>query len=273
MHRLIIVVIFMLPMIAHAHQPRLVSGSQTQVIEPEVSKAYYGELTGKPHTFIIESPKKFALYANILTPKLPGVEPDVSLVIESNGAEIARLDAETREWESYREEFAGDNYWRGQAYAAQAPAGMYVLTVSSPSNDSRYALAIGEAEVFDGAETMNVLALMPQIKRDFFETSPVTFLFSIVGAVLALVLLGVGALLALCARVGFRYIGSVRGRGSVGGIGAVGRAVRGGLGVGVFAWAVMTSWDPLMLILAGFLIAQALLGWCFFFATKQCAVD
>lgn len=61
-------------------------------------------------------------------------------------------------------------------------AGQYDIIVSSTSNDSKYSLAIGEAELFDLTEIMNALYLVPKIKRDFFNESPITFIFSPFGA-------------------------------------------------------------------------------------------
>ena len=52
--------------IAFAHQPKLIKYSPSkqnphEIINPEISKAYYSQLTGKPHYYIIESEKEFLL--------------------------------------------------------------------------------------------------------------------------------------------------------------------------------------------------------------------
>lgn len=69
MKKLIYPIIFILLICSVlAHQPRLVSSDEIEVLDPEISKAYYGELTGEPHTFIINSDKEFSIYLNLLIP-------------------------------------------------------------------------------------------------------------------------------------------------------------------------------------------------------------
>ena len=71
--------IFMLIVInAYAHQPVLneenpISFDDPYLIEkPEVSKAIYSTLEGKPHIFKISSNKDFKFYAGITVPKIEG---------------------------------------------------------------------------------------------------------------------------------------------------------------------------------------------------------
>ena len=59
----------------YAHQPKLINYSPTlenphEVIYPEISKAYYGKLTGESHYYRIISNKDFLFYAGILSPKV-----------------------------------------------------------------------------------------------------------------------------------------------------------------------------------------------------------
>jgi hypothetical protein len=71
-------------------------------------------------------------------------------------------------------------------------AGKYDVIVSSTNNDTKYSLAIGEAENFDAKEIINALTLVPQIKRDFFNESPINFIFSFFGwgLIAVMILLG-----------------------------------------------------------------------------------
>ena len=56
-----------------AHQPEYVgSNIKINVTNPEISKAYYGELNGQPAVYTIESQKEFKFYVNILVPDLIG---------------------------------------------------------------------------------------------------------------------------------------------------------------------------------------------------------
>ena len=275
MHRALAaaVAVLSVPFLAFAHQPRIVDSIETIVTEPEISKAYYGELTGEPHLFLIEAPKEFALYANILVPDVVGVSKDVSVVITRGDTEIARIGGADRVWEHYYEEFAGDWYWRGPAYASQAPPGSYVLRVSSPDNRGKYALAVGEIEAFDGAEILNVLSLKPRLKRDLFETQPAAFLLSIGGAGIVIVLFVLSFAFTLLLRLVLRRFNLHRGCAAHHNIGVRGRALRLILAAALLAVAVATSWNPLVIALSGFVFAETVLGWCVFcaiFGKKIC---
>ena len=64
----LLAIIVLVPGCASAHQPRIVTNRQTVVTNPEISKAYYGQLTGVPDVFTIQTNTPFNLYANILVP-------------------------------------------------------------------------------------------------------------------------------------------------------------------------------------------------------------
>ena len=57
-----------------AHQPKLIKYSPSSnephdVIEPEISKAYYGKLNGEPHFYKIESDSEFHYKLELLFQK------------------------------------------------------------------------------------------------------------------------------------------------------------------------------------------------------------
>jgi hypothetical protein len=166
------------PNFALAHQPRITESRQTTVTDPEVSKAYYGELTGEPDVYVIRASLAFDLYVGVLVPDIVGQKKDVSVVVFKNGEQIALLDGATFTWKQFFEEFGHDTYWQGPEYKARAEAGTYQIRVYSNNNDSKYSLAIGEIEAFDGKEGLNALTLIPQLKKNFFKESPINFIFS-----------------------------------------------------------------------------------------------
>ena len=90
-------------------------------------------------------------------------------------ADIGGIDAD---WKTFFEPFGQSTYWDGGEYKARVEAGLYKIFISSTKNDSKYSLAIGEIEAFDGKEGLNALNLIPDLKRDFFEESPVSFIKS-----------------------------------------------------------------------------------------------
>ena len=165
-----------------AHQPRLV-GTETvvHVSLPEISKAYYGSLSGTPVTYHIEAAEPFRLYLNTLVPVMEGIEKDVSAKVLKQGTVVAHLDASAHDWETFHEPFAGDDYFRGPEYASMQEAGSYEIQVSSPDNQGKYVLAVGDVEAFPLPELIKTYALLPRLKSEFFEKSPFSAYNNIMG--------------------------------------------------------------------------------------------
>ena len=193
MKKLILVISFffflILPKQAWAHQPRIVSQEKLQVENPEVSQAFYGELKGKPVSFEINSTKPFILYLNLLVPDLPGIEKDVSARVYSGEEEIFFLDGTNFNWVSFFEEFAGDNYFKGPEIEEEVEQGKYLVEVFSSDNQGKYVLAIGKKEEFPPGETVETIFLLPQLKKNFFNKSPFTAFFNLIGLFLLIPLL------------------------------------------------------------------------------------
>ena len=101
-----------------AHQPRLNQSLESTVLEPEISKAYYGVLTGAPHVYHLNSQRPFNLYVNILTPFSESVAPKVSVRITRNNdpKPIAILDGASARWTEYFEPYGHDFYLLGPEF-------------------------------------------------------------------------------------------------------------------------------------------------------------
>ena len=69
-------------------------------------------------------------------------------------------------------------YWQGPEFKKRAEIGKYKILVQSKEKHIRYVLAIGETEAFDGVDSLNAILLIPELKRKFFEESPISFIFS-----------------------------------------------------------------------------------------------
>jgi hypothetical protein len=176
---------------AYAHQPRIVPDNSLEnpviVLEPEISKAYYGELTGEPHYFLIESGEPFSLYLNILAPDLPDSRTDFIVEVIQDSKVIYTL--KDGEWTSYFEEFARDYYLLGPELEEQVNAGTYYVKVSNPDNLGKYSLAVGKIESFPLSEIINTFKVLPQIKNNFFNKSPASAFFNVFSLYLIIPLL------------------------------------------------------------------------------------
>lgn len=89
------------------------------VTNPEVSKAYYGELSGEPHIYRINASEPFDLYVNVLVPDIEGQKKDVSALVIKNddtAHPLATLDGLNFKWKQFFEPFGHDTYWMGPEY-------------------------------------------------------------------------------------------------------------------------------------------------------------
>jgi len=159
---------------AYAHQPYLVTDTGvTRVDRPEVSKAFYTELSGEPAVYEIVSPDSFALYVNILVPDEVGIPTDLSVTVTRGTDTAAVLDGPAHKWTKFYEPFGGDAYLMGPELRLRAGPGTYVATVSRPGDEGRYVFAVGEREEFSLGNMVRIIGLMPRLKRDFFHKAPI----------------------------------------------------------------------------------------------------
>jgi hypothetical protein len=259
----------LMPSIALAHQPRLTQSRQTLVPEPEISKAYYAKLMGEPDTYIIESSTPFDLYVNVLVPDIAGQKKDVSAAVFKDGetnSPLAVIGGVNADWQQFYEPFGVSTYLRGPEYKASVEAGRYEVRVWSTNNDSKYSLAIGEGEFFDGGEIWNALRLVPRIKSEFFEESPASFIKSPFGYGLIIIMYAVALVVLIVYRAIMRRVAKKTPRGSAKNIGTADRLLRVGIGIALLLWAITTSWNPLLIFFSGFALFEALFSWCGFYA-------
>jgi len=263
---LAITFLVLVPNICFAHQPRVTSQTETLVTDPEISKAYYGEIETDPHFYNINSKVPFNLYVNILAPDIEGQSTNLVATITKDGEQIALLDGTDFAWESFWEEYGKNAYLKGPEFKLSAKEGDYQIKVESQSPNTKYSLAIGEAEVFGAKEIINAMYLVPQIKKDFFGESPANFILSPFGFSYVIVMF------ILAFIFGFIYR-SIAKRLSIGkmpngrtkNIGTFDRILRALLGTGLLILALTTTWNPLILLLSGFCFFEALFSWCAFY--------
>ena len=162
--RILILILFFVSFSAFAHQPKLINYSPSlnnphQVTDPEISKAYYGELKGNAHYYKITSSEEFLFYAGILSPKVNDSYKWLSLdVLDKDENIIYQADGSRFSWKAWYEPYARDYYWKGPEIGTDTnsefktsftlEAGTYVIKVYNEDNSGHYSLAVGEAEFF-----------------------------------------------------------------------------------------------------------------------------
>lgn len=254
------------PIFVSAHQPRLVDTDQITVVDPTVSKAYYGTLVGSPHIYTISSTAPFNLYVGILMPYAEDSKKDVRAEIR-NGDELIKVIGGTdADWEKMFEFFGQSTYWDGGEYKAQVEPGTYTITVLSTENDSKYSLAIGEIESFDGNETVSAIKIIPELKKDFFDESPISFIKSPFGWGYILIMYGLAFATGFLYRFILKKITTKTVRGLHKNIGTIDRLIRLAIWLGLLLYAISTSWNPWLLFFSGFTFFEAIFSWCGLYA-------
>ena len=160
-----------------AHQPKLIYDSPSIknpkiVNDPEISKAFYGKLSGDPHYYVIDSDQDFMFYAGILTPKINNKYNWISIMVfDSNNKKIFEADGKSFHWESWYEPYARDYYWKGPEIGLptdsefktsfKIDSGKYFIKIYNDNNIGHYSLAIGEKEFFGSNLWEQILTWAP----------------------------------------------------------------------------------------------------------------
>lgn len=273
---LLLAILVLAPSLAFAHQPRVINSETTQVVDPEISKAYYATLTGAPHMYTIDSKEAFDLYVGILVPDIASTKKDILAEVFKDEEKIATLGGTSATWKPYFEPFGQSNYFDGGEYKARAEAGVYTIKVSNPENTGKYSLAVGEIEAFDGKEGMNALSMIPDLKRDFFEESPITFILSPFGWGLIVIMYILAFIVGFIYRAILKKFARRSTHGAPKNIGKPDRLIRVIIGVGLLLWAITTSWSPILIFFSGFAFFEAIFSWCGFYAAmgkNTCPVE
>ena len=249
------------PLAALAHQPRIVETEKINITKPEVSKAYYGKLSGKPHTYTISTSSAIDLYVNVLVPFIEGPRKNVVVKIFKDGQPLESLNPGENDWKKFFEPFGQSMYWQGPELKIRADAGKYKIIVQSREKRIRYVLATGEIEAFDGTESLNAILLIPKLKKNFFEEPPISFIFSPLGwgyiLLLQILAILVGWIISKVLKISGikvqkeyfqKFSRSIMVWGLV-------------FWIGLLVWAVRTSWHPVLILISGLTLFLAIISW------------
>ena len=261
--RIVIFFVIMLswPLGVFAHQPRIVDTEKIHVTKPEVSKAYYAKLSGKPHTYFISVNSAIDLYVNVLFPYNEGPKKNITVDVFRDDQSIGSLSSGEVVWKKFFEPFGQSMYWQGPELKKNVDAGKYEILVQSKEKNLRYVLAIGETEVWNGIDSINAILLIPELKRNFFEESPISFILSPLGYGYILLL----QLLALI--VGWVILRILKISGIQTQTNYILKFAKTNICLSVVFWvsllflAVTTTWHPLLILMSGFALFVTIISW------------
>ena len=169
---------------SYAHQPILneqnhITFDDPYLIEqPEVSKAIYSTLKGKPHIFKISSNKDFKFYAGITVPKIKDCnqfEKFSFQVLDSNKKIIKNFDGENFKWWPWYEKYGKKWYWVGPEFGSNFmsnstfAAGDYFIKIFNKKNKGNYVLATGDIEKFGPFVIAKLPFILPKINKKFWN--------------------------------------------------------------------------------------------------------
>jgi hypothetical protein len=258
---ILFIILINLPIGVFAHQPRIVETEKIYVTKPEVSKAYYAKLSGKPHTYIISVNSAIDLYVNVLFPYKEGPKKNITVNVYKGDQSIGSLSSGEVDWKKYFEPFGQSMYWQGPELKKNVDAGKYEILVQSKEKNLRYVLAIGETEVWNGIDSINAILLIPELKSNFFEESPISFIFSPLGygyiLLLQLLVLMVGWVILRVLKISGIQIQN----------NYIQKFAKNNIFLGMFFWvgllflAITTTWHPLLILMSGFALFVAIISW------------
>ena len=192
--------------------------------------------------------------------RIEGPEKNVTVKIFKGEQPMEVLNPKTNDWKKFFEPFGQSIYWKGPEFKVRADAGNYKIHVQSTEKSMRYVLATGEIEAFDGTESLRAILLIPELKKNFFEESPFSFILSPLGwgyiLLLQILVILIGFVISKIlniSRVKFqmKYFQF---------------SIKNIMICGVFFWAtilffaIQTSWHPLLIMMSGLSLFIALIS-------------
>ena len=256
-----------------AHKPELVSEynvSEVEVLQPEISKAYYGIFDSKirEQEFVINSDEDFNLYANFLLPVNGNSLMDKRLTMQVYESEnlLVELSGVKHEWTEFFEPFGYDKYLMGPEFEKQVGPGLYRIVLSldedveiKNADKVSYSVAIGKIEDFGWQETLDTYRLIPQIKTQIFDKSGVDFVLSPLGGFLVVIMLLAGFVFGYL----LKFIYGLCGVAAACGIQKNGRVWRGLAAVILLILSLFFGFSKIGFFLSGLVFFESIKGFCF----------
>ncbi len=150
---------------------------------PSQARYFYGDLDGFPHTYAFTLDKTEIVFVQIQLPDLEDIQNNRGVIVvkkvEHAGVEeVTRLQPKEATWETYYDYWGGDRYREGVEFSQELSAGDYLVEVSTPINEGKYVLSVGNQSSWSIRTFAHNFLVMHQVKS-FFEKPIIFVLLSV----------------------------------------------------------------------------------------------
>lgn len=170
------VVLVGFPFYSSAQQLRITESTRTEIENTGTYRAYYGKLSGEPHTYSFTVREETPVTFVVLVPDVAGSKADLAISLTSKispESPLSTVDGALFEWTQFFDTAGRDSYLAGPSLQATVPAGEYEVSIMNPGNTAPYVLIVGNESAFSIAETLRRYGTLPAIKSQFFQKSPI----------------------------------------------------------------------------------------------------
>ncbi len=113
---------------------------------------------------------------------------------------------------------------------------------------------------------MNAFMLIPELKKNFFNESPINFILSPMGWGIIAILYFSAGIVGFFYRAIFKIVAKNSSRGVTKNIGKKDRLLRLFISIVLLLWAISTTWSFVLIFLSGLALFEAVFSWCGFYA-------
>lgn len=159
MYRVLLVTL-LLPLVSWGYTAVETDISQPYEIFPieataQAQIAYLGSLENYPVMYEVTSDEPFTFNAFVSQSTQREIQPLSLLLIRKNDrgggvAEVARMSVDTGQWQRTKDSLLGMTFVQSPSISEEVSAGTYRIEVSSPDNQGRYLLQIGNQPTDQG---------------------------------------------------------------------------------------------------------------------------
>lgn len=178
------------PNAVFAYQPYYVPRAERiNIGNPEEAKGYYVQMHGKSVRFALKYDEPGEMNAELRIPNIPGAQKTLLMEVfytDQNGEKQQLIKSlEESEWEYYKDEFTGNDYFIDQKINIAVASGTHIVRISSPPDDEKpFVFIIGENHEMDFADHYDRIIELGKIRNSVYQDFPFTAYYNYYGIII-----------------------------------------------------------------------------------------